>query len=88
MKIQKSPASTLQLRYAKILQDYQILWSAIITYWIALTVGLIIAHLTEKLVFNIFFVGIISTSTLITLLILFQLVSLKDRLVEIREEIE
>ena len=72
-------------RYSKILQDYQILFTSIVTYWIALIVGLIIAYVTERFIFNVFFVGVISISALITLVILFQLTNLKDRLDEIEE---
>ena len=74
-----------QLEHSRVLQEYQILWNFITTYWIALAVGLILAYITEKLIFNVFFVGVISISALITLVILFQLTNLKDRLDEIEE---
>ncbi len=86
MNAQKTSKAIKQLEYAKALQDYQILWNGIITYWIALAVGLIIAHITDKLAFDVFFVSIISISALGTILILFELGNLTDRIQEIQEK--
>ena len=78
----------LKLQYAKILQNYQILLNSIVTYWIALTVGLIVSYITDKLVFGIFFVTLVGVSALITLLSFFQLILLKDNLRMIIDNIE
>ena len=78
----------LKLQYAKILQNYQILLNSIVTYWIALTVGLIVSYITDKLVFGIFSVTLVGVSALITLLSFFQLILLKDNLRMIIDNIE
>jgi len=82
------PTKAYPQRYSKILQDYQILFTSIVTYWIALIVGLIIAYVNERFVFNVFFVSVIGISAYFTILGIFYLLDFKEELEEIVQEIE
>ena len=86
----KKQISTLAYpqRYSKILQDYQILFTSIVTYWIALIVGLIIAYVTERFIFNVFFVSVVGMSAYFTMLGIFYLLDFKEELEEMVQQIE
>lgn len=72
MKKPRKNEAALHLSYEKLLQDYQILMTSMVTYWIALMVGIIIAIITEKLFFGIFFVLIIGISVFLTIVGIFE----------------
>ncbi len=88
MKKPRKNETALHLNYEKLLQDYQILMTSIVTYWIALMVGIIIAIITEKFFFGIFFVLIIGISVFLTIVGIFELALMKENLLAIISEVK
>ncbi len=82
MKENKIGKEVQQLEFSRTLQDYQIAFNSLVTFWVALIVGLIIAYITERLVFGVFFVTVIGISAYVTTLTVFYLLSLRDELEE------
>jgi len=75
-----SKKEALNRKYNQLLVDYQLLVTSLVTYWIALLVGLIVAFITQKLIFGVFFVMIIGLSGLLTILGLFYVLGLRKEI--------
>jgi len=69
-------------KYELLLLDYQLLVSSLITYWIALSIGIVIAFITQKLIFGVFFVMVIGMSSLLTISGLFYILYLREQINE------
>ena len=85
LKIKMSKKEKTNRKYERLLLDYQLLVSSLVTYWIALSIGLIIAFITQKLIFGVFFVLVIGMSSLLTISGLFYVLYLRDRINEMIE---
>ncbi len=84
----KLSREVLQLEFFKTLQNYQIALTSLATYWTALIVGIIVAYATEKLAFTLFFVLAIGISAYLSILIIFYLHHLQERLDEIIAKVQ